>query len=158
MTIPTLGEEPALADEAVVLSPDMAGVLMTPEEFDASEVDPDDGSRYELIQGMLIVTPIPSEPKSTRMKNSDACCAITRKAIPRDLRSIRLLRSGMASAGGPAGERTASSGPDWVGFPNRGSILPRSSSSSYPRVVATANATTSKKDGNTKRSVCRSSV
>jgi Uma2 family endonuclease len=38
----------------------MAGTLMTPEEFDASEIDDDDGNRYEL-QGMLIVTPIPSE-------------------------------------------------------------------------------------------------
>jgi Uma2 family endonuclease len=61
MTIDTLEEAPVQADEVLVLSPDMAGTLMTPEEFDASEVDPDDGSRYELIQGMLIVTPIPFE-------------------------------------------------------------------------------------------------
>lgn len=61
MTTPTLEDEPILTGETLVLSPEMAGVLMTPEEFDASEVDPDDGSRYELIQGMLIVTPIPSE-------------------------------------------------------------------------------------------------
>jgi Uma2 family endonuclease len=47
--------------ESLVLSPDMAGTFMTPEEFDAAEADPDDGSRYELIHGVLIVTPIPSE-------------------------------------------------------------------------------------------------
>jgi Uma2 family endonuclease len=45
----------------VVLSPDMAGTFMTPEEFDAADVDPDEGSRYELVHGVLIVTPIPSE-------------------------------------------------------------------------------------------------
>jgi len=45
----------------LVLSPDMAGTLMTPEEFDAAEVDPDDGSRYELIHGVLVVTPIPAD-------------------------------------------------------------------------------------------------
>ena len=64
MITPLLEEEPVLTDEALVLSPDMAGTLMTPEEFDASEVDPDDGSRYELIQGMLIVTPIPLEAEA----------------------------------------------------------------------------------------------
>jgi len=54
MVIPTAVEE-------LILSPDMAGTLMTPEEFDGADVDPDDGSRYELIHGVLIVTPIPSE-------------------------------------------------------------------------------------------------
>jgi Uma2 family endonuclease len=47
--------------ERLVLSPDMAGTLMTPEEFDTADVAPDDLSRYELIHGVLIVTPIPSE-------------------------------------------------------------------------------------------------
>ena len=61
---PILEEEPVLTDEVLILSPDMAGTLMTPEEFDASEVDDDDGSRYELIQGMLIVTPIPLEAEA----------------------------------------------------------------------------------------------
>jgi Uma2 family endonuclease len=49
------------AAESLILSPDMAGTLMTPEEFDLAELDPDDASRYELIHGVLIVTPIPSE-------------------------------------------------------------------------------------------------
>src|SRR6516225_11032321 len=47
--------------ETLILSPDMAGTLMTPEEFDYAELDPDDYSRYELVHGVLIVTPIPSE-------------------------------------------------------------------------------------------------
>jgi Uma2 family endonuclease len=37
-------------------------MLMTPEEFDRAVVgDPDDLSRYELVHGVLIVSPIPSE-------------------------------------------------------------------------------------------------
>lgn len=36
------------------------GALMTPEEFDAIQ-DWDRGHRYELIRGILIVTPIPAE-------------------------------------------------------------------------------------------------
>ena len=45
----------------IVLNPDMAGVRMSPEEFDLAERDPDDGSRYELVRGVLVVTPIPAE-------------------------------------------------------------------------------------------------
>src|SRR5512142_427533 len=36
------------------------GMLMTPEEFDAAEID-DDLYIYELIRGVLIVSPRPSE-------------------------------------------------------------------------------------------------
>jgi Uma2 family endonuclease len=42
------------------LGPSSAGLLMTPEEFDAVN-DYDDRYRYELIHGVLVVTPIPSE-------------------------------------------------------------------------------------------------
>lgn len=37
---------PVVAEE-LILSPDMAGTLMTPEEFDGADVDPDEGSRYD---------------------------------------------------------------------------------------------------------------
>jgi hypothetical protein len=37
-----------------------AGMLLTPEEFDAVD-DYDDEYRYELIRGVLVVNPIPSE-------------------------------------------------------------------------------------------------
>jgi len=40
------------------LGPESAGVLMTPEEFDAIE-DYDECYRYELINGVLVVNPIP---------------------------------------------------------------------------------------------------
>ncbi len=41
----------------------MAGTLMTPEEFDGvGEWDP--GYAYELVRGVLVVTPIPSEAES----------------------------------------------------------------------------------------------
>src|SRR5688572_6939887 len=45
------------------LGPDAAGLLMTPEEFDAI-TDYDDQYRYELIRGVLVVTPIPLEAES----------------------------------------------------------------------------------------------
>ncbi len=64
MATSILEEKPVLTDDVLILSPDMAGTLMTPAEFDASEVDDDDGSRYELIQGLLIVTPIPLEAEA----------------------------------------------------------------------------------------------
>lgn len=42
---------------------DSAGLLMTPEEFDAIE-EYDDNYRYELIDGVLVVNPIPLEGES----------------------------------------------------------------------------------------------
>jgi Uma2 family endonuclease len=42
---------------------DSAGLLMTPEEFDAIE-EYDDRYRYELIDGVLVVNPIPLEGES----------------------------------------------------------------------------------------------
>ena len=45
-------------DQDVILGPEAAGVLMTPEEFDAIE-EYDENYRYELVHGVLVVTPIP---------------------------------------------------------------------------------------------------
>src|SRR5690349_15435896 len=42
------------------IGPASAGLLMTPEEFDAI-TDYDDRYRYELIRGVVVVNPIPSE-------------------------------------------------------------------------------------------------
>ena len=44
------------------LGPDSAGIVMTPREFD--QADFEEGWRYELIDGRLIVSPIPSEKES----------------------------------------------------------------------------------------------
>jgi Uma2 family endonuclease len=46
-----------------VLGPESAGMLMTPEEFD-EVTEYDDGLRYELIRGVLVVAPIPAESES----------------------------------------------------------------------------------------------
>ena len=46
--------------EELVLGPEMNGTIMTPEEFDAAE-DWDEDYVYELINGVLIVSPAPSE-------------------------------------------------------------------------------------------------
>src|SRR5437588_1721386 len=49
-----------VAPPHIVLGPKLAGILLTPEEFDAiDEADPE--YRYELIDGRLIVTPPPLE-------------------------------------------------------------------------------------------------
>jgi Uma2 family endonuclease len=50
----------APAEPVVVLEPGLAGTLMTPEEFDAAEVG-DELYDYELINGVLIVSPPPLE-------------------------------------------------------------------------------------------------
>jgi Uma2 family endonuclease len=47
----------------LVLGPRLAGTAMTPEEFDAVE-EYDEGYRYELINGVLIVVPIPLEAEA----------------------------------------------------------------------------------------------
>jgi Uma2 family endonuclease len=46
-----------------VLGPESAGMLMTPEEFD-EVTEYDDAFRYELIRGVLVVTPIPAEAEA----------------------------------------------------------------------------------------------
>ena len=48
------------AKQSLVLGPELAGTLMSPDEFDASG-EWVEGYRYELINGVLIVTPPPSE-------------------------------------------------------------------------------------------------
>jgi len=47
----------------LVLGADSAGMFLTPEEFDAIE-DYDENCRYELIRGVLVVSPIPSEAQA----------------------------------------------------------------------------------------------
>lgn len=47
------------ADLELVLGPELAGTLMTPEEFDAVE-EYDENYRYELVHGVLVVSPIAS--------------------------------------------------------------------------------------------------
>jgi Uma2 family endonuclease len=44
--------------EEAVLGPEAAGLLMTPEEFDAIE-EYDENYLYELVRGVLVVNPIP---------------------------------------------------------------------------------------------------
>jgi Uma2 family endonuclease len=49
-----------VAPSRIVLGPELAGIFLTPEEFDAVE-EADRDYRYELIDGRLIVTPPPDE-------------------------------------------------------------------------------------------------
>jgi Uma2 family endonuclease len=49
-----------LARKPLVLRPGLAGIRMSPEEFDAV-TECDRAYRYELINGVLVVTPPPQE-------------------------------------------------------------------------------------------------
>jgi hypothetical protein len=44
------------------LSPESNGRLLTPAEFDRADFE--DGYRYELINAVLVVSPIPSESEA----------------------------------------------------------------------------------------------
>ena len=50
----------AIAAEPLVVGPDDNGIQMTTDEFDAIE-EYDDDYRYELINGVFVVNPIPSQ-------------------------------------------------------------------------------------------------
>jgi Uma2 family endonuclease len=50
----------SIVDDHLLLSPGLAGSLLTPEEFDAADIA-DRCYAYELIHGVLVVTPPPSE-------------------------------------------------------------------------------------------------
>jgi Uma2 family endonuclease len=55
-----MGMSTAEVETPIVLGPELAGTLMTPEEFDAAE-ECDDAYVYELIHGVLVVAPPPLE-------------------------------------------------------------------------------------------------
>jgi Uma2 family endonuclease len=57
----------------VVLGLEHSGIMMTPDEFDAIE-EWDDTFRYELIRGLLIVSPYPLEPE--RDVNDELGCLL----------------------------------------------------------------------------------
>ena len=50
----------ATVQETLVIGPEDAGRLMTSEDYDAAEGE--EGWRYELIRGVLVVSPIPKKP------------------------------------------------------------------------------------------------
>ena len=53
----------AVEVEVAEIGPGSAGILMSPDEFDAIE-EYDEDYRYELIHGVLVVTPIPLEEEA----------------------------------------------------------------------------------------------
>lgn len=65
------------------LAPNSSGVSLTPEEFDAAEFE--EGWRYELIHGVLVVSPPPLR-KERDPKKWDTGCESTRNLIPRAVR------------------------------------------------------------------------
>ena len=75
---------------SLVLGPALAGTLMSPQEFDGADAA-DENFKYELIQGMLVVTPPPLEESAGLTKNWPCCCASTncsiRRVLPSTIRS-----------------------------------------------------------------------
>ena len=51
-----------LKKPARIYGPDSNGIVMTPRQFDRAEFA--EGYRYELINGVLVVSPIPSESEA----------------------------------------------------------------------------------------------
>ncbi len=54
---------PTTALDVPRIGPECAGILMSPEEFDAVD-DHDEDYRYELVRGVLVVTPVPLEEEA----------------------------------------------------------------------------------------------
>ena len=67
---------------------------MTPEEFDALE-EYDENYRYELVHGVLVVTPIPLAEETGPMSCWDTSCSTIGSFIRRDQRSITRCLSSM---------------------------------------------------------------
>jgi Uma2 family endonuclease len=63
MSTATLEPIVSTPSRSVAIGPDSAGVRMTPAEFDAIE-DYDESCRYELIDGVLVVNPIPGDAQA----------------------------------------------------------------------------------------------
>ena len=68
-------------DAPVVLGPDLAGTLMTPEEFDAVEECEEDYV-YELIHGVLVVSPPPLEKERDPNEELDFLLRLYREQHP----------------------------------------------------------------------------
>jgi Uma2 family endonuclease len=66
--------------QPVVVGPASNGTLMTPREFDAADFE--DGWRYELINGVLIVAPIPSDGEVEPNSELDCLLRNYRNAHP----------------------------------------------------------------------------
>ena len=54
---------PTTALDVPRIGPECAGILMSPEEFDAVD-DYDEDYRYELVRGVLVVTPVPLDEEA----------------------------------------------------------------------------------------------
>jgi Uma2 family endonuclease len=70
--------------EKFVLGPEHAGMLMTPEEFDAID-DWDDLYRYELIRQVLVVVPLPGEVEADLNEELGCLLRSYRQEHPRGL-------------------------------------------------------------------------
>ena len=75
------------------LTPELAGILLSPEEFDAIE-DCDELYNYELVHGVLVVAPPPDiGERAPKRCSLVICCNLTKIIIPRGAPSTSLCPS-----------------------------------------------------------------
>ena len=121
----------------LVLGPELAGTLMTPDEFhDADEVDED--FRYELIHGVLVVTPPPLEEERGPNEELGVLLHLYRMQHPQGSALDDTLSEQHVSTATAAAGPIESSGPGWDVLRTRARIFQRSSSSLSPKAKATA--------------------
>ena len=91
------------------ISPSCAGLRMTPEEFDAL-TDFDERYRYELVRGVLVVTPPPPQPNAAPTTSLVICSGVTRSTT----RKVSISMTPCPSTN-PAGRRPPPGGPGHLG-------------------------------------------
>jgi Uma2 family endonuclease len=64
----------------LVLGPDSAGIILSPDEFDSADFE--DGWRYELIYGVLLATPVPLESEADPNEELGSLLRIYNKTHP----------------------------------------------------------------------------
>ena len=89
-----------------VLGPESAGMLLTPEEFD-QVTEYDERYRYELIRGVLVVTPIPAEAEASPNDELGAMLRQYQREHPQGHASTRRFRNGTSGRRADAAAPTA---------------------------------------------------
>ena len=125
---------PIDASAPLILGPESAGMLMTPEEFD-EVTEYDDGFRHELIRGVLVVAPVPAESESAPNDELGSMLRQYQREHPQGTErwTRRFPSADIRTASGTATGLPRGSGSDWAVVPTRATMFARSPSSSCRR-------------------------
>lgn len=134
------------------VGPDSNGIVMTPEEIDRADFD--DGYCYELIRGVLIVSPIPSEAEADPNEELGHLVRTYRDSHPEGKALDITLFERFVHLDGI---RRRVDRAIWAGFGRmpKPSETPSISSNSSRRANAIANETTRSSVTNIKKSTCK---